>query len=221
MAGITHTFVSGIADGGDATLVRPSNWNAAHTVEQVITDNAPLTVDQADAADNDFAKFTANGIEGRSYAEVRADLGFDDNSTHYVLKTSTETVNNSAVLQDDDVLLFPVIANKMYYFKCWLLINSGATPDFKYCWTVPASANGDMVGCDQFGQGANNPITYRYVNGTVYTINGGGYQIFWMEGLVYTGATAGNVTLQWAQNTANASDTQVYGRSWLCYRQLN
>lgn len=28
---ITHTFVSGIADGADATLVRPSNWNAALT----------------------------------------------------------------------------------------------------------------------------------------------------------------------------------------------
>lgn len=27
---VTHTFVSAKADGGDATLVRPSNWNAAH-----------------------------------------------------------------------------------------------------------------------------------------------------------------------------------------------
>jgi hypothetical protein len=27
---ITHPFVSGIADGADASLVRPSNWNAAH-----------------------------------------------------------------------------------------------------------------------------------------------------------------------------------------------
>ena len=26
----THTFVSAISDGVDATLVRPSNWNAAH-----------------------------------------------------------------------------------------------------------------------------------------------------------------------------------------------
>ena len=27
---ITHTFVSAIADGGDTSLVQPSNWNAAH-----------------------------------------------------------------------------------------------------------------------------------------------------------------------------------------------
>jgi hypothetical protein len=32
---ITHTFVSGIADGADATRVRPSNWNAAHTITTI------------------------------------------------------------------------------------------------------------------------------------------------------------------------------------------
>jgi hypothetical protein len=29
---LTHTFVSGKADGADATQVQPSNWNATHTV---------------------------------------------------------------------------------------------------------------------------------------------------------------------------------------------
>lgn len=28
---ITHTFVSAVADGGNAALVQPSNWNAALT----------------------------------------------------------------------------------------------------------------------------------------------------------------------------------------------
>lgn len=30
---ITHPFVSGKSDGADASLVRPSNWNANHTAE--------------------------------------------------------------------------------------------------------------------------------------------------------------------------------------------
>jgi len=30
---VKHTFVSAIADGVDATLVRPSNWNATHTID--------------------------------------------------------------------------------------------------------------------------------------------------------------------------------------------
>ena len=46
---IKHAFVSGKTDGGDTTLVRPSNWNADHTVENyldipdVVTPAAPTT----------------------------------------------------------------------------------------------------------------------------------------------------------------------------------
>jgi hypothetical protein len=32
---LKHTFVSAIGDGGDATLVRPSNWNADHLVDNL------------------------------------------------------------------------------------------------------------------------------------------------------------------------------------------
>lgn len=43
-----------------------------------IADNNLLEVDDADAADNDYAKFTANGLEGRDYSEVKADLSLED-----------------------------------------------------------------------------------------------------------------------------------------------
>ncbi len=39
-----------------------------------IADNNLLEVDHASPADNDFAKFTASGLEGRSYAETLSDL---------------------------------------------------------------------------------------------------------------------------------------------------
>jgi len=39
-----------------------------------IADNNMVQIDDADAADDDYCKLTANGIEGRSYAEVLADL---------------------------------------------------------------------------------------------------------------------------------------------------
>ena len=34
---IKHVLVSGKADGGDSTLVQPSNWNANHTIDSEIT----------------------------------------------------------------------------------------------------------------------------------------------------------------------------------------
>lgn len=51
-----------------------------------IADNNLVEMDDADAADNDYAKFTANGLEGRSYAEVKQDLSLDnvENTQHSV-----------------------------------------------------------------------------------------------------------------------------------------
>ena len=46
---IKHAFTSGKADGGDATLVQPSNWNADHTIQDyvdlpdVVTPATPAT----------------------------------------------------------------------------------------------------------------------------------------------------------------------------------
>ena len=42
-----------------------------------IADDNLVEIDDADAANNDYAKFTANGLEGRSYSEVLSDLGVE------------------------------------------------------------------------------------------------------------------------------------------------
>lgn len=41
---VTHPFVSAKSDGGDATLVKPSDWNASHTVSIKTPAEAPLAV---------------------------------------------------------------------------------------------------------------------------------------------------------------------------------
>ena len=43
-----------------------------------IADNNIVEMDDADAVDNDYAKFTANGIEGRSYTEAKEDLSLNN-----------------------------------------------------------------------------------------------------------------------------------------------
>ena len=40
-----------------------------------IADDKLVQVDAADVADNDYAKFTAAGVEGRSTSEVLSDIG--------------------------------------------------------------------------------------------------------------------------------------------------
>ena len=51
-----------------------ANSNAITNHPQAITDNAVLTVD-GDPNDDEFARFTANGLEGRTGAEVLTDIG--------------------------------------------------------------------------------------------------------------------------------------------------
>jgi hypothetical protein len=43
--GVKHKFTSGVADGGDATLIRPSNWNDDHQLVSSSTDNAVVRFD--------------------------------------------------------------------------------------------------------------------------------------------------------------------------------
>lgn len=53
---ITHAFVSGKSDGGDTTLVRPSNWNADHDLSDFDAADVPIV----DSGGN----FTSGHVEG-------------------------------------------------------------------------------------------------------------------------------------------------------------
>lgn len=79
---IKHTFVSAIADGADATLVRPSNWNANHTI-----DNNTITYAMIQAV---TAGRILGSIAGGNVAELTPSQIFDlVSSTNGVLLTRT------------------------------------------------------------------------------------------------------------------------------------
>ena len=62
----------------EQTLVGRLTGGNVAAVSMGIADNNVVQIDQADAADNDYAKFTAVGLEGRSAAEVKQDLDLED-----------------------------------------------------------------------------------------------------------------------------------------------
>jgi len=84
------------SEGGEDLYIgsgTESNGAAANIVKVSsgfgIADLDAVRIDDADAADNDYARFTANGLEGRDASEARGDLGVDpagtDNSTNVSL----------------------------------------------------------------------------------------------------------------------------------------
>lgn len=62
-------------NGSDYRLYKwiQGSWKYSNLVYGIADDNA-VEIDSATVADNDYAKFTANGLEGRSYSEVMSDL---------------------------------------------------------------------------------------------------------------------------------------------------
>ena len=66
--------ISGVVAAGTGTSHSLSRADHIHAINHGITDNHIVTVDDADAADDDYAKFTANGLEGRSASEAFGDI---------------------------------------------------------------------------------------------------------------------------------------------------
>ena len=69
MATITHTFVSAIADGADATVVQPSDWNADHTITDLtLAENIPIKLDAALSADGKYSGISEAGTSAAALA---------------------------------------------------------------------------------------------------------------------------------------------------------
>lgn len=66
--------IAGVQAAGTGTAHSLARSDHAHGIAHSIANNALVTIDHAAVADNDYAKFTASGLEGRSYAELMGDL---------------------------------------------------------------------------------------------------------------------------------------------------
>ena len=126
------------------------------------------------------------------------------------VKTARETVTSSNTLQDDDHFVFAVEANKTYQLKGLLFVSAPTSGGWKWAFSVPSGATGTIS-----IQGA----TSAYVMGTDAATGGstGGSSVLIasatsdvrMTGFFTTSATAGNITLRWAQFTSNGTGTYI------------
>ena len=58
----------------EQTIVGRLTGGNVSAISMGISDNNVVQIDDASVADNEYSKFTVNGVEGRSYAEVLSDL---------------------------------------------------------------------------------------------------------------------------------------------------
>jgi len=134
-----------------------------------------------------------------------------------VAKASDEIVNNSTTYQDDDELVIPLEANTSYGMDAHLLIAAHASADMKIQFTAPSGAT-------VRGNGPSSSVlTENDLTATQFQALGGtaSRRIKFFRGTVNVGATAGNLVVQWAQNTAHASDATMFSNSWVSITKLD
>jgi len=126
-----------------------------------------------------------------------------------VKKGADETISNSSVLQNDDALYFAIGANQSVSFSLQLYYISSAVADLKIKFTAPAGAAGLATFVTAGGYAAFDPLA-QYDYGA-----SGVEEIISIAGFILNGATAGEVRLQWAQLSAEVSNTKVKAGSVL------
>jgi hypothetical protein len=89
-AGGTGTVTS--VGSGTGLTGGPITGSGTLTVDIGIADDKIVQIDSASVADNDYAKFTANGLEGRNASETKTDLSLN-NVENTALSTWTGTTN--------------------------------------------------------------------------------------------------------------------------------
>jgi hypothetical protein len=129
-------------------------------------------------------------------------------------KTSDETVNDNT-LQDDDDLKIAMAANEVWYFEGMLFHVGNSTANFKFAFTVPSGATLQWAGTYETSSDAKMKLVEASGTaiGSIGADTSNSAVLF--KGEARNGSTAGDLQLQWAQDTTNAVDTKVLIGSWM------
>src|SRR6185503_9680728 len=126
------------------------------------------------------------------------DLASKASKPLFARKTADETVNNSAVLQDDNHLFVTGAAGQAYKVEAHLLYNSGATPDARVGWVIPAGAS-MVIGIVGYSLTSTLVSTGNFTELTVLQLGGDGTDLHYsIYGIITFGASGGTVKIEGA-----------------------
>jgi len=135
------------------------------------------------------------------------------------VKANDESVTSSAVLQPDNDLILPVGANEVWQFLFHVIEVAGTTGDLQIGFTFPTAGeiSASVVAEDNAGTlnvtrwiGTTTPTPGNPFRGTTNAY------VLPITGIFVNSTNAGNLTMQWAQNTSDGTATTVkkYSTLW-------
>lgn len=128
-----------------------------------------------------------------------------------------QVVTNSTTLVDADELYLPLRRRVRVHFRCFLLFDGPSAAGIKFAMTAPtdASLTYGPEGNIRIDPNGNIIVSNPRSGGAIPTATAGvgTFRTMTIVGHVITNGTAGNLQLQFAQNTADAGDTRILGAS--------
>src|SRR3990167_3404815 len=136
-------------------------------------------------------------------------------------RAADSSAKTNDTLANDTTLLWAVAANEVWFFDIWATWSGAKTThDLKVGWSVPASAAmswGPVSGTFQWTPqaAASSPVAILGAAGTAALGGISGTLGPVISGIVVVSSTAGNMNLQWAQNTTDAGELKMLANSFL------
>ena len=135
-----------------------------------------------------------------------------------VRKTANEEVSLSTTLQDDGHLVLAVGASEVWHFNFLIFLDAPGAADIKCCFTVPVGATGRWGMFAIATTAASSTASAAMQGGSVdldgsATLSAGGvdgeFNTVLIRGTIVNSTNAGNLQLQWAQDSSAAEATIV------------
>ena len=164
--------------------------------------------------------WTSTGAAGAKLRAANLTTALTELRPVSIFKGSDEIVSNSTAMQDDDELVLSVAANTSYRWFADISYGAGTVADYKWGFTFPTGATLTFVGAGWDAALAFLPSGNggTYVSGTGIVYGGAGVGTLRgviLRGTLVTGANAGNLRYQWAQNTLTVENTVTKAGSYM------
>lgn len=189
-AGVGYTYV---ALGGRIS----GATGAAFTDNSGVTTNTLL----------DYANYPGTGVAPSASTPV----------TTTAIKGSNTVRNNTAAAAADPDLVLPVVSGGVYLIEAFIPYTSSTTADLLFGITVPGASSLTWAGrglvSGTSGTSASIDMTAR-TSGNAAVGGAGSIAVLAPVGRLTAGGN-GSITVQWAQNVAEVSDTTVHAGAWL------
>jgi len=173
--------------------------------------------------------FVSDFVVGHSQAHLPL---FNAQKTLYKVKNYAQEVASSTTLVDDDELFIKLPPNGIFEIKTMIHVNcASSTPDIKISWSLTGSAElfgrltsmgnytnvSTMIETDSFRWiSYPNTTSINFGHDGTSSRNNPVQQIF----LVQTKESGGMITMQWAQNTSNATAIKILASSYITAEKI-